>query len=85
MQIVVTIVSLLLRMLEALLFLRAILSWFPLNPDSPVMQFVTVTTEPLLMPVRTLLYRLFPGLRNFPFDISFIIVFLLIQLLISLL
>ena len=85
MQIVVTIVSLLLRMLEALLFLRAILSWFPLNPGSPVMQFVTVTTEPLLMPVRTLLYRLFPGLRNFPFDNSFIIVFLLIQLLISLL
>ena len=85
MQIVVTIVSLLLRMLEALLFLRAILSWFPLHPDSPVMQFVTVTTEPLLTPVRTLLYRLFPGLRNFPFDISFIIVFLLIQLLISLL
>ncbi|MEA4824864.1 MAG: YggT family protein [Clostridiaceae bacterium] len=85
MQLITTIAALLLRLIEVLLFLRAILSWFPLRADSPVIQFVTVTTEPLLMPVRMLLYRVFPGLRRFPFDISFIIVFILIQLLISLL
>lgn len=77
------VVSLLLRLIEALLFLRAILSWLPIRRDSAVMQFVTVTTEPLLLPVRTLLYRVFPSLERFPFDFSFIIVFMVIQILIS--
>ncbi len=85
MQIIVRIVVLLLRMMEALLVLRAILSWFPMRGESPVRQFLYMMTEPLVSPVRTLLYRLFPGLERFPFDISFLIVFVVIQLLISLL
>lgn len=84
MQLIATVVVLL-RILEILLVLRAVLSWFPNGRGNPVMQFVTMLTEPLLAPVRTLLYRLFPGLQRFPFDISFLIVFAVLQLLISLL
>ncbi len=85
MQIIARIVVLLLRMLEALLVLRAVLSWFPLQPDNPLRRFAYMTTEPVAGPVRTLLYRLFPRLESFPFDLSFLIVFVIIQLLISLL
>ncbi len=85
MQLIVTVAVLLLRILEMLLVLHAVLSWFPTSRDNPVMQFLTLVTEPLLTPVRTLLYRLFPGLQRFPFDISFLIVFAVLQLLISLL
>ena len=85
MQLIATVAALLLRILEVFLVLRAVLSWFPTGRDNPVMQFVTTLTEPLTAPVRTLLYRLFPGLRRFPFDISFLIVFAVLQLLISLL
>ncbi len=75
MQLIVTVAVLLLRILEMLLILRAVLSWFPAGRDNPVMQLLTLLTEPLLTPVRSLLYRLFPGLQRFPFDISFLIVF----------
>ncbi len=40
------------------IFLRAILSWFPLDPRAPYYQFLIRVTEPLLEPVRRLLPRL---------------------------
>jgi len=31
---------------------RAVLSWFPIRPYHPVIQFLTWATEPLLRPIR---------------------------------
>ena len=55
---------------------RAILSWFPLSPGSaiaPVASFLFTITEPVLAPLR----RVIPPLGGF--DLSFIILFILIQ------
>ena len=78
MQTIASVVVLLLRLIEALLVLRAILSWFPLDEANPIQQFLYTLTEPLVAPVRTLLNRLFPALQRSPFDISFLIVFVVL-------
>lgn len=67
----------LLSVLSLLILIRAILSWLPLDEDGPVVSFVNMVTEPIVMPVRTLLERI-ELFQNMPFDFSsfFAIVFL---------
>lgn len=81
---IITLIRLILRLFEILLFIRAILSWFPIDRDNVVSRFLESATESILLPVRKLLFRI-PALQNFPFDLSYIVVFLLIQLLSGLL
>ena len=55
---------------------RAVLSWFPLSPGSalaPVASFLYAVTEPVLAPFR----RVIPPVGGF--DLSFLVVFILIQ------
>ena len=62
------------------LFGRAILSWFPVSPDGPmatVYSFLYSITEPVLAPLR----RIIPPMGGF--DISFLVVVLLIQLVVA--
>jgi YggT family protein len=56
---------------------RAVLSWIPLSPGSalaPVASFLYAVTEPVLAPLR----RVIPPMGGF--DLSFLVVFLFIQL-----
>ncbi|GBD23454.1 hypothetical protein HRbin29_01120 [bacterium HR29] len=57
--------------------LRAILSWFPLDPRTPYYQFLIRVTEPLLEPVRRVLPRL--GM----IDLSPMVVLLLLFLMVN--
>ncbi len=60
-----------------ILFLRAILSWFPYDPTSPlnaVRRVVFAITEPVLAPFR----RFIPPIGMI--DISFIVAILVVQL-----
>ena len=44
-------------LLEAVMlamFLRAILSWFPLKEDNPFVGFLSLVTEPFILPLRNL-------------------------------
>ena len=62
------------------LFLRAILSWFPFDPTSPlngVRRVVFALTEPVLAPFR----RLIPPIGML--DISFIVAILVVQLVVN--
>jgi YggT family protein len=64
------------------IFVRVILSWFPISPGSAIASiysFVYSITEPVLGPIR----RLMPGIGvgGMGLDLSPIIVLLLIQLL----
>jgi len=55
---------------------RAVLSWLPLSPNSslaPVASFLYAVTDAVLAPVR----RIIPPIGGF--DISFLIVFIVIQ------
>ena len=57
-----------------LILVRALISWVNPDPLNPVVQFLTVSTEWALEPVR----RLLPPSMRFGIDISPLIVFLLI-------
>jgi YggT family protein len=78
----VTIVCTLLQLYLLALFGRIILSWFPLQPDSPVAaiyRFLFGITEPVLGPIR----RIMPPIRmgTMGIDLSPIIVLVGIQIL----
>ncbi len=67
----------LVQLYVVVLFARAILSWFPLRSDSPfvpVARFLNTITEPVLAPFR----RIIPPMGMF--DVSFIIVLLLFEI-----
>ena len=60
-----------------ILIARAIFSWFPIRSDSPVVpivRFLHAVTEPVLAPLR----RVIPPIGMF--DISFLVAFLIIQI-----
>lgn len=62
------------------LFARAILSWFPYDPSSPingVRKVIFAITEPVLAPFR----RLIPPIGMI--DISFLVAIIVVQLIVS--
>ena len=65
---------------QLLMLARAIVSWLPLDEDSPVENFLYAVTEPVIAPVRALCER-FGWFEELPVDMSFFITFLLITVL----
>lgn len=79
-MILLQIIGLLLRLFELALLARIILSWFPnVDRGNPIIRFLYEVTEPVLRPIREML----PS--NGMFDFSPLIVFVVIQLLTTLL
>ncbi|MBO4979139.1 MAG: YggT family protein [Clostridia bacterium] len=70
-------VTLLLWVLEIAMLLRAIASWIPALDGMKWMDIVYMLTEPLVVPVRAIFER-FALFRNSPIDFSFVIAFLLL-------
>lgn len=68
-------VLLILTLLELMMFLRAIMSWFPQVQGNKFHQMMVMLTEPIIMPFRALVARI-PALRGFPLDVSFTLAFL---------
>ena len=68
----------LLTVLELCMLLRAILSWFPIREDNPFLLFVHMVTEPIVAPVRALFEKM-GWFRNIPIDVSFIVAYLLLS------
>ena len=65
---------------QLLMLARAIVSWLPLDEDSPVENFLYAVTEPVIAPVRALCER-FGWFEGLPVDMSFFITFILITVL----
>lgn len=61
---------------DMLLLVRAVCSWVPSFRESMVYRFSYKVTEPILRPVRELLFRI-EFVRNCPIDLSFLVVVLL--------
>lgn len=78
--IVTEFVNLFLSALLGLMFIRAILSLFPMDEGSAVVNFVYLLTEPVILPVR-MLFSAFGWLEDFPIDIPFFVAVLLLSLL----
>ncbi len=73
------IVQLTLGVLFFLLFVRAILSWFPMNEDSWLNRFVCTITEPVILPFRILAERI-PFFQGIPVDVGQLFAFLAIMI-----
>lgn len=67
-------VALFTQILTLAIFVRAILSWFPVSPDNPFVEVVMQVTEPILGPIR----RVIP-LIGF-IDISPLVAIILLQM-----
>ena len=51
-------ISFLCQALAFIVFLRALLSWFNLPPNNPIVVFLNHVTEPILAPLRRLIPRI---------------------------
>lgn len=83
-SIVVGTAQALLSILELCMLIRAILSWFPLKDDNPILLFVTMVTEPIVMPVRALFEKM-GWFQDMPIDISFFVAYILLSVISTLL
>ena len=70
----------LINVYELILVARALISWFPIDPSNPIVSFLYTVTEPVLEPVRKLLFKI-PALQNIPIDFSILVVFMLLNVL----
>ena len=68
---------LLITVLHTAMFIRAILSWFPMA-EGRFSQFLYALTEPVIYPVRVLFDKLNIG-TGLPIDIPFFVTFLLLS------
>lgn len=62
---------------------RAILSWFPIEPNKFI-TFLNVITEPVVYPIRKLFEKM-NWFQNIPLDMSFMTAFIIISILLLLL
>lgn len=67
--VVSTIVQVILSVIQLAMLLRAILSWFPLEPNG-FTEFLYGITEPFIYPYRALFNRL-NWFQNVPIDVAF--------------
>ncbi|MBQ2758038.1 MAG: YggT family protein [Clostridia bacterium] len=71
-------VSALLTFLKLCFFVRAVLSFLPVDEQNPITRFTALVTEPVIVPVRALCDR-FGWFQNSVLDVPFFIAFLVIS------
>ena len=72
-------VYILVSVLQAAMFVRAIMSWFPFG-EGKFANFLYALTEPIILPVRILFEKMNWG-TDLPIDIPFFVTFLLLSFL----
>lgn len=82
-HIVATVVISLLSVIQLAMLIRSILSWFPMD-DNRFTDFLYGITEPIIYPIRSLFVRM-NWFQQSPVDMSFMITFLLLSVIITLL
>lgn len=78
MQLFLSALDILLRIIEGLIMIRIILSWFPIPRDNPLYRILYQLTEPILGPIRNLISKSAIG-SNLMLDFSPIVAFILID------
>jgi YggT family protein len=58
MTVLLDLLALFLRLLLFAIFARSIVSWFPINPNGPIVRVLDSITEPILEPLRRVVPRL---------------------------
>lgn len=75
MQTLAVLVRVAFEVLNWLIIARILISWFPHDPNHPIMRFIYEITEPVLAPFRRIMPR-----TTMPVDFSPIIAVLVLQL-----
>lgn len=78
--VIIRAVDLIFKIMEFALIARVLISWIPVSRDNQYIRLLYQITEPILAPIRNLLFKSFAG-RNMMIDFSPIIAFILINLL----
>ncbi len=77
------IVIVLLTVVEVAMLVRAVLSWFPIDGNK-FTEFLFAITEPFIHPIRVLFIKL-NWFQGFPIDISFLVAYILISVVLTVL
>ena len=72
-------VCVLLSAIQLAMTARAILSWFPIEPNK-LTQFLDIVTEPVVYPIRKLFEKM-NWFQNIPIDMSFMATFMILSIL----
>lgn len=83
-SLILYLVTSLIRCIEFLLFARAIMSWFIQSGGSKIYEFLYLVTEPIILPFRRLTDRI-SALRGFPLDIAYLLAFITLEIVLTLL
>ncbi|MYE46073.1 MAG: YggT family protein [Chloroflexi bacterium] len=78
---IVTLLSMLLNVLWFAIFARAIVSWFPVDQNGPVVRALDAITEPVLEPLRRVVPRV--GLFDITPMVAIILIIIIQQMLVS--
>ncbi len=79
-MIVIRAVDIFFRFLSLMIFIRVIISWFPMAAGSNLGRFIYQITEPMLEPFRVLLEKFIPRCPGLYIDFSPIIALLVIDI-----
>ncbi|MDD5603578.1 MAG: YggT family protein [Eubacteriales bacterium] len=79
MSIFTTAIHWLIEVMKWTIFIRVIISWFPISRENPLIKALYAVTEPILSPIRKLIAKSSFG-NNMMFDFSPIIAFLILSL-----
>jgi YggT family protein len=69
--------SILLYLMLIAIFARALLSWFPVSPDSPLVRMLHEVTEPVLAPLRRVVPRI--GMIDLSTMVAIVVIYALLQ------
>ncbi len=78
---IVALLSMLLNLLWFAIFARAIVSWFPVDPNGPIVRALDAITEPVLEPLRRVVPRV--GLFDITPMVAIILILVIQQILVS--
>ena len=78
-EVVRTTADILISVIQTAMFVRAIMSWFPIG-EGKLSTFLYAITEPVIYPVRALFEKMNWGV-GLPIDIPFFVPFLLLSML----
>ncbi len=78
-QIIANVAVLLLSVVQLAMLVRAVMSWFPMDPNK-FTDFLYAVTEPFIYPIR-MLFQKMNWFQDIPLDMSFMATYILLSIL----
>ena len=75
---------LLIEVLQTLMLVMSLMSWIPQLRQTKLYYMISMVVEPVIDPFRRLLYKI-PGMDRFPLDLSFLVAWMVLSMLASML